>query len=80
MFEIGDRVRVKHGVFYQGYDLTNMIGIIKSLNSYINIYLPEIGLSAKMFRHEIEPYTSNTFEVLVEDFENWLHTGGLHDN
>lgn len=74
MFELGDRVRIQYGVMYKGYDLTNKVGIVKNLESYVEVYIPDLGIIAKMFRHEIEDYEENIFdEITLEDIDKLFH-------
>lgn len=65
--KIGDRVRVRYGVMYKGYDLTHKMGIIKNLDSYVEIYISDLGIIAKMFRHEIEEYHDFGFDEITKD-------------
>lgn len=67
MLQIGDRVRVLYGVMYKGHDLTHEKGIVRSLESYVEVYLPSIGIIAKLFQHEVEPYKSSFDEITLED-------------
>jgi hypothetical protein len=71
--ELGDRVRIKYGVLYRGHDLTGKVGIIKNLESYVEVYLPDLNLIVKMFQHEVESYNDTIFdEITREDIEKIL--------
>jgi hypothetical protein len=74
MFEIGDQVRIKYGVLYNGHDLTSETGIVRSLESYVIVFIPRLNLVCKMLRHEIELYVSSSFEeITLEDIGSSFH-------
>lgn len=67
-YEVGDRVRARYGVITDGYDLSEKIGLIKSVDSYIRVYFPEFNKEFKMLRYEICREDRATLEDLQELF------------
>lgn len=67
MFQSGDKVRVRYGVFYEGYDLSNLVGMVKSTTSYVVVYLPELNIECKLFQHEVESFIKRPFEEVSDE-------------
>lgn len=65
MFKVGDDVRVRYGVLYQGYDLTDKKGVIKDTTSYLMVYIPEYKITCKLFQHEVEHVKSSIGDIFL---------------
>jgi hypothetical protein len=67
MFYRNDKVRIKYGVLYKGFDLSGLNGIVKDTQSYVEVYIPSINQTCKMLQHEIEPFETNPFDEITEE-------------
>lgn len=52
-FKVGNKIQVKSNIHYQGWDLSYQKGIIRNINSYLEIYLPDLELDVKLLRYEV---------------------------
>jgi hypothetical protein len=66
VIDVGDRVKVRHGTFTEGFDLSGMIGVVKNTDSYIQVYFSSLQKTFNMLRYEIDPYRQATIEDLQE--------------
>jgi len=70
--ESGSLVKIKPGVSWRGWDLSNKEGIVVSTESYITVLVEEIQTEVKLFRSEIAKHITEK-EFLPDLFseEDW---------
>lgn len=66
-FEPDERVIVKYGVVHRGIDLTDEVGIVQDVTSYIIVFFPKLDIEVNMFSYEIEHYP----RIGTDEYTDW---------